>query len=174
MGNKAQSKQRSSSTNSSDGSDSVDGPTEQQPSYWQMAKQGYQELVNAIIRPPRCIYESKHLGPKVFEFCGKSFQRIDFELTNPRGLKFVCSMWEPLPAFRQNPILPCIIYMHGNSSARLESLAQLSLALSLGVVFLAFDFAGSGLSDGDYVSLGWFEKDDLKVSFKCISYSMHY
>lgn len=162
MGNKAQSKERSSSSNS-DGSDSVDGPADQ-PSYWQMAKQGYQELVNAIIRPPRCIYEMKHLGPKVFEFCGKSFQRIDFELTNPRGLKFVCSQWEPLPAFRQNDILPCIIYMHGNSSARLEALAQLSLALSLGVVFFAFDFAGSGLSDGEYVSLGRYEKDDLEVN----------
>ena len=53
--------------------------------------------------------------------------------------------------------------MHGNSSARLEGLAQLSVVLSLGVSFFAFDFAGSGLSEGEYVSLGAFEKDDLKV-----------
>jgi len=31
----------------------------------------------------------------------------------------------------------------------------------LGVSVFAFDFAGSGLSDGEYVSLGWFEREDL-------------
>ena len=36
-------------------------------------------------------------------------------------------------------------------------------ALSLGATFLAFDFAGSGLSDGEYVSLGAYERDDLQV-----------
>lgn len=53
--------------------------------------------------------------------------------------------------------------MHGNSSARLEAVPQLSLALSLGATMVAFDFAGSGRSGGDYVSLGYYERDDLKV-----------
>lgn len=137
----------------------------EQMSYMQMIKQGYQELVNAIIRPPRCQYDLAHLGPAVFEFCGKTFQRADFELRNPRGHKIVCSMWEPIAPHRPNPIMPCLIYMHGNSSARLEALPQLSLVLSLGATLLSFDFSGSGLSDGDYVSLGAFEKEDLKVYF---------
>jgi alpha/beta superfamily hydrolase len=54
--------------------------------------------------------------------------------------------------------------MHGNSSARVEALTQLSLVLSLGATLVSFDFCGSGRSDGNYVSLGAFEKDDLKVS----------
>jgi len=54
-----------------------------------------------------------------------------------------------------------VIYMHGNSSARLEVLPHLSYLLSLGVGVFAFDFAGSGKSDGDYVSLGYFEREDL-------------
>jgi hypothetical protein len=29
---------------------------------------------------------------------------------------------------------------------------------------VSFDFAGSGRSEGDYVSLGAFEKDDLQVT----------
>lgn len=135
----------------------------EQLSYWQMIKQGYQELVNAIIRPPRCQYTEANLGPKVFDFCGKSFMRSDFELRNPRGHKIVCSIWEPTPQFRPNPVLPCLIYMHGNSSARLEALPQLALGLSLGATLLSFDFSGSGLSEGEYVSLGAFEKEDLKV-----------
>lgn len=53
--------------------------------------------------------------------------------------------------------------MHGNSSARVEALPQLSLALTLGATLVAFDFAGSGKSGGEHVSLGYYERDDLKV-----------
>jgi len=53
--------------------------------------------------------------------------------------------------------------MHGNSSARLEAISQLSLVLALGATIITFDFTGSGLSEGDYVSLGYFEKDDLQA-----------
>eukprot|EP00658_Telonema_sp_P-2_P011703 TRINITY_DN14487_c0_g1_i9.p1 TRINITY_DN14487_c0_g1~~TRINITY_DN14487_c0_g1_i9.p1 ORF type:complete len:308 (+),score=59.38 TRINITY_DN14487_c0_g1_i9:239-1162(+) len=34
--------------------------------------------------------------------------------------------------------------------------------MSLGASLLAFDFGGCGLSSGDLVSLGWFEKDQLR------------
>jgi pimeloyl-ACP methyl ester carboxylesterase len=53
--------------------------------------------------------------------------------------------------------------MHGNSSARIEALPQLALCLGLGATMMAFDFAGSGQSEGEYVSLGFFEREDLKV-----------
>jgi len=66
------------------------------------------------------------------------------------------------PTERRRGPLPCIVYMHGNSSARMEALPQLSLCLSLGITMVALDFAGSGHSEGDFVSLGYFEKDDLK------------
>jgi hypothetical protein len=147
-----------------DGGAGASGKGQQEKmSYWQMMQQGYTELVNAIIRPPRCKYTTQHLGPVSFNFCGRTFQRTDFELRNMRGLKIVCSMWEPASENRHNPVLPCVIYMHGNSSARLEAIPQLALTLSLGITMLSFDFCGSGLSEGDYVSLGAFEKDDLKV-----------
>lgn len=156
MGNK------SSKSESDDSSEK-----EEQPSYYQMVKQGYNDLVNAIIRPPRYSYEMGQLGPKKFNFCGKSFQREDFELLNSRGLKIMCSLWEPASECRPNVALPCLIYMHGNSSARVEALGQLSLTLSLGATLVSFDFTGSGKSDGEYVSLGSFEKDDLKVVYSC-------
>jgi alpha/beta superfamily hydrolase len=57
--------------------------------------------------------------------------------------------------------------MHGNSSARVEVLPQLSYLLSLGLAVFAFDFAGSGKSDGEYVSLGYYEREDLMVRFQC-------
>ena len=128
-------------------------------SYVQMAKSGYQELVNAIIRPPRCQYREEHLGPPAFTFLGKRFTRTDFTLCTQRGLNLQCSHWEPVE--RSSVRIPVVIYMHGNSSARVEVLPQLTCLLALGVAVFAFDFAGSGKSDGDHVSLGYYEREDL-------------
>lgn len=175
-------------------------PPPPQPSYWQIIKMGYAELVGAIIRPPRAEYTTAHLGPPTFEFCGRAFQRRDFEVVNGRGQRLLCSHWEPVeypplagededddkkeddgregegqeqqqqqqqqrinPTEQRRGSLPCIVYMHGNSSARMEALPQLSLCLSLGITMVALDFAGSGHSEGDFVSLGYYEKDDLKA-----------
>eukprot|EP00934_Nitzschia_sp_Nitz4_P001152 Nitzschia sp. Nitz4//scaffold21_size171442//33732//35452//NITZ4_002150-RA/size171442-augustus-gene-0.179-mRNA-1//1//CDS//3329542378//1152//frame0 len=127
--------------------------------YIQMAKLGYQELVNAIIRPPRADYKMEALGPPAFTFCGKRFTRTDFTLRTKRGYNLECSHWEPVE--RTVDKIPVVIYMHGNSSARVEVLPQLSYLLSLGVAVFSFDFAGSGKSDGEYVSLGYYEREDL-------------
>jgi len=127
--------------------------------YVQMAKMGYQELVNAIIRPPRAEYKEETLGPPAFLFCGKRFTRTDFALKTKRGLNLQCSHWEPVE--RASDRIPVVIYMHGNSSARVEVLPQLSYLLSLGIAVFSFDFAGSGKSDGEYVSLGYWEREDL-------------
>jgi pimeloyl-ACP methyl ester carboxylesterase len=76
-----------------------------------------------------------------------------------RGYNIECSHWEPVQ--RQTECTPVLIYMHGNASARVEVLPQLSYLLSLGIAVFAFDFAGSGKSDGEYVSLGYYEREDL-------------
>mmetsp|Transcript_116990 Transcript_116990/g.239378 ORF Transcript_116990/g.239378 Transcript_116990/m.239378 type:complete len:564 (+) Transcript_116990:196-1887(+) len=128
-------------------------------SYIQMARIGYQELVNAIIRPPRADYKMEALGPPAFTFCGKRFTRTDFILKTKRGFNLECSHWEPVERITDK--IPIVIYMHGNSSARVEVLPQLSYLLSMGVAVFSFDFAGSGKSDGEYVSLGYYEREDL-------------
>lgn len=135
-------------------------------SYYASIKGVYQQFVNAIIRPPRCAYTIEQLGPKEFAFCGKRFQRLDFTLTNPRNLKFECSLWEPIPSDRHSERLPCVIYMHGNSSGRPEALSSLSVILGMGATLLAMDFVGSGMSEGEYVTLGAFEKDDLAAAIE--------
>jgi len=57
-----------------------------------------------------------------------------------------------------------VVYLHGNASARVEVVPNLSFLLGQvgvsGVVGL--DFTGSGKSDGDYVSLGYYERVDLE------------
>ena len=56
--------------------------------------------------------------------------------------------------------------MHGNASGRIEILQHLSYLLSFNdpnLSVVSFDFCGSGWSDGDYVSLGYYERDDLQT-----------
>lgn len=64
---------------------------------------------------------------------------------------------------RVNKKLPCVVYCHGNCGSRLDALPILVSLLPSNITVFCFDFAGSGRSDGDYVSLGWYEKDDLQT-----------
>ena len=134
------------------------------PSYYTMIKTGYNELCNAIIRPPRASYDLNQLGPCTFKFLNRRYARTDFDLNTIRGQTLKCSHWEPCD--RSTASIPCLIYMHGNSSARVEAVGILSSVLQLGISCFAFDFAGSGLSDGDYVTLGCNEKEDLQCVIK--------
>ena len=104
------------------------------------------------------------LGPMKFTFLEKQLTRKDTTLMTRRGYKLECSHW--MPDEIMGTKLPVVIYMHGNASARVEVLPQLSHLLSLGISVFAFDFAGSGKSDGDYVSLGYFEQEDLACVVK--------
>lgn len=53
--------------------------------------------------------------------------------------------------------------MHGNSSCRMESLECVTYLLPQNITLFTFDFAGCGLSGGDYISLGWWERDDVAM-----------
>lgn len=147
--------------NSPSGKDGEAAPPEppKEPGMFTQLSMGYDQLVNAIIRPPRAQYDLRALGPEEFSFQGRKFARADFDLLNDREMTLKCSHWTPTdpPLDR----LPCVIYLHGNSSCRAEAVNVLSPLLSGGMTVLAFDFAGSGQSDGEYVSLGFFEKEDL-------------
>ncbi len=74
-------------------------------------------------------------------------------------MKLSCSHFEPVK--RINPSLPCVIYLHGNSSSRLEALPCIEVLLPLNITLFCFDFSGCGLSEGEYISLGYFEKEDV-------------
>ena len=59
--------------------------------------------------------------------------------------------------------MPVVIYLHGNSSSRLEGLKIAPELLKRNINLLVFDFAGCGLSEGEYISLGWHEKEDVRI-----------
>ena len=134
------------------------------PGLFKQLSMGYDELVGAIIRPPRINYTMESLGRRVFRvegFGDKEFERLDFDLVNARGHKLVCSWWTPRLGATEDP-QPAVIYLHGNSSCRAEALDVISTVLGQECSLLAFDFSGCGISDGEYVSLGFYESQDLK------------
>lgn len=131
----------------------------------------YELAVRAIIRPPRASYTTADLGPSEFVLPGGDprvrFKRSDAELTNGSGARLHCSHWEPVHRPRDadgKPIsvLPCVVYLHGNSSCRVAAMEILPLVLSAGWTCVAFDFMGCGRSDGEWVTLGHTELGDLE------------
>ena len=121
----------------------------------------YDELWKAVIRPNRDKYSDIELGPEKFELKGKCYKRTDFTLTNKKNYKLICSFWEPFDEEREFPKLPCVIYLHGNSSSRCEVVPEIKYLLKIGITVFAFDFSGCGRSEGEYISLGWHEQDDV-------------
>ena len=121
----------------------------------------YDDLWKAIIRPNKDEYTIEELGPFKFELRKKCYKRTDFELINKRSQKLMCSFWEPFDEEREKPRLPCVIYLHGNSSSRCEAYAEVKYLLQRNITVFAFDFCGCGKSEGEYISLGYYEKKDV-------------
>ncbi|KAL2339308.1 hypothetical protein Fmac_013754 [Flemingia macrophylla] len=82
--------------------------------------------------------------------------RIWRQLKNARGHTLKCSHYLPSP-FPEDTSLPCVIYCHGNSGCRADANEAAVILLPSNITVFTLDFSGSGLSDGDYVSLGWHE-----------------
>ena len=98
-----------------------------------------------------------NIGPKVFYIGSRMYKREDFELICPHGHLMKCSYFDSF--FEQNT-KSCVLYLHGNSSSRIESIQSLDSVLPLNMSLMAFDFPGCGLSEGSWVSLGFYEKED--------------
>jgi pimeloyl-ACP methyl ester carboxylesterase len=131
--------------------------------------EGYEQLVNALIRPPREKYDAHGLGNKRFKFQDVRYIREDVQLASIRaGRPYLqCSHFKPEPVQgHRKPERPCVVYLHANASSRLASLEILPTALKAGADLFCFDFAGCGISGGQYVSLGHFEKEDLEAVLK--------
>ncbi|XP_028556399.1 uncharacterized protein LOC110114100 isoform X3 [Dendrobium catenatum] len=122
-----------------------------------------EQLVNFIIRPPRADYNPKNdLLDQEFMLKGRWFMRKDLEIKNSRGYVLQCSHYVPLEV-PEGKALPCVIYCHGNSGCRADASEAAIILLPSNISVFALDFSGSGLSEGEHVSLGWNEKDDLRA-----------
>lgn len=126
-------------------------------------KISYETLWKAIIRPPKDEYSEEELGEPEFNYKNKIYIRKDYKILSSRGYGMRCSLLEPREDFRPSEEMPLVVYLHGNSSSRLEGWRMRQLLMDLGINLFVFDFPGSGLSEGEYISLGYHEQNDVKV-----------
>ena len=123
----------------------------------------YESLWKYIIRPTRYNYSEDLLGPTSFVYRGKVYQRKDYELISSMGYTMKCSFVEPEISYRPQDEMPLVLYLHGNSSSRLEGMRMTEELLKRDINLFLIDFPGCGLSGGEYISLGYHEKDDVGV-----------
>lgn len=119
----------------------------------------YRSALNAVIRPKRCKYATCELGPKKFVLRGCPYRRQDLQLQSSKGDHLECSHYRPEHA--GETARPCVIFLHGCSSSRLEAVEVLPFLLPNNLDVFSLDFAGSGISGGEYVSFGLNEEKDL-------------
>ena len=126
-------------------------------------KLGYDSLWKYIIRPPRDNYNENALGHPSFVYRGKIYKRKDYDLISSMGYLMKCSFIEPDISCRIKDEMPLVLYLHGNSSSRVEGIHMIEELLKRDINVFLFDFPGCGLSEGDYISLGYHEKDDVEI-----------
>ena len=89
-------------------------------------------------------------------------KRIDLTLQNKRGFNIECSFFEHK---NQETIKQtCVIYLNANGCSRLEAIQYLDVVLTNNMNLFCFDFSGSGKSEGNYCTLGFYEKEDLECA----------
>ncbi|OQR96784.1 hypothetical protein ACHHYP_13624 [Achlya hypogyna] len=130
---------------------------------WEVFRSGYDSIVNAIVRPPRHKYDEADLGPAQFHFDAMPCWRRDFAVRNDAGAVLQCSVWDTVPGAAH-----CVVYIHSMSGSRVEALSHMAPVLQRGMAFAAFDCAGSGLSDGQYITLGLNESRDLLACVRAL------
>ncbi|XP_024961606.1 uncharacterized protein LOC112502029 isoform X2 [Cynara cardunculus var. scolymus] len=140
------------------------------------------QFINFVIRPPRSVLGRFFYCLPIQVICswpniilnniygkktsllleGNSEDKTWRQLRNGRGHTLRCSHYMP-SSFPDDTSLPCVIYCHGNSGSRADANEAAAILLPSNITVFTLDFSGSGLSDGNYVSLGWHESNDLKV-----------
>lgn len=123
----------------------------------------YSSLWKSIIRPPRETYDIDDLGDNTFTFHKKLYERTDYTLVNKEGNIIQCSILQRPIDLREEYIMPVVIYLHGNSSSKLEGLKNCQELLKRDINIFTFDFSGCGKSEGEYITLGWKERDDVRT-----------
>ena len=124
----------------------------------------YEKLWKSIIRPPRDIYSENDLGSKRYKRNNNKFYtRTDYSIMSSRGFLIKCSFYEEELSTRENFLMPVVIYLHGNSSSRIEGKKMSNYLFDYNINSFIFDFPGCGLSEGNYISLGYHEKKDIKL-----------
>lgn len=119
-----------------------------------------------ICRPPRKSYAEEDLGPPRYLLQDQMCIRRDMELRTRSRMRIKASHYLPVNSDTlevERPV-PCVVYLHGNSGSRMDADDIVDPFLVEKISVFSIDFSGCGLSDGEYVTLGWRERGDLEAA----------
>ena len=126
-------------------------------------KISYETLWKFIIRPPRHNYKIEQLNGSHFWFQNKYYLRKDYDIVSSEGYIMKCSFFEPRDSCRPKKIMPVVLYLHGNASSRKEGDNHLLELLKRDINLFIVDLPGCGISEGEYISLGYHERHEVKI-----------
>ena len=147
--------------------------------------EAYTKGWKAIVQPPRFKYTIFDLGSPYQSFTPHprltidnmpnpiTIVREDFEVKNPKNHTLQCSFYRAEGDLNQDR--PCLVYLHAHGSSRLGGMEVKNHFLPKFSVCL-FDFSGCGLSEGEYITLGLKERDDVQTVLKALQtkYGLRY
>jgi pimeloyl-ACP methyl ester carboxylesterase len=113
-----------------------------------------QLAIGVIIRPPRTTYALELPDDSI---APAMLYPVSFR--NRHGHAIVGSLFLP-PSFSASPRRTCVLYLHGNIGTQHEGRFLVPALVPVGISVFCFDFSGSGLSGGDFVTLGHREHED--------------
>ena len=118
------------------------------------------EAIAAITRPPRMSYELSDLPMFFASKDGQNYMRHPLLIENSRKQNIVGSLYH---STTRHPMEggPCVIYMHGNASSQLEGQFLVPNLCRYGVSVFCYDSVGCGCSEGEFISLGFYEREDI-------------
>lgn len=87
--------------------------------------------------------------------------RLDLELVNKRGRVLQCSHFKPNVVPSADGKLPCVVFCHCNSGSRRDAEEAVKELVPRNITVFCMDFEGSGRSEGNWVTLGANEVEDL-------------
>jgi pimeloyl-ACP methyl ester carboxylesterase len=116
--------------------------------------------ISVLIRPPRAQYDLADLTSIPLAGDQPPIPRIPIAFKNRRNQMLIGSFYTSR-SFDTEPRHCCVVYLHGNIGSQKEGRFLVPYVAPRGISVYCFDFSGSGLSGGDFVSLGHFEHQDV-------------
>ena len=132
-----------------------------------------QQGLSLITRPPRAEYSLEDLSDIVYHMQKDPIHRIPVNFKDRRGIELVGSLYAAID-YCEGTSQECVIYCHGNSGSQTEGRFMVKYLAPNGISVFCFDFAGCGHSQGEIVTLGYFEKDQIidTVNFLKCSFNL--
>lgn len=124
----------------------------------------YEKAWKTIISPFKVKHKLSSLGASEQTLEGRFIKRVEIEFTSIRG-KMLSGFMSYCPDSEQNDL---IVYLHGNGGCKTDAVDLIQTVGKYEVSVAAFDFAGCGNSEDDYLTYGLNECHDLGLFLNAV------